>query len=63
MQAYEDALVKTSTKYTPWYVIPANRNWYRDFVIIKIITETMNELKMSYPEPIENIKQYKSLIN
>ncbi|MCD6576770.1 MAG: polyphosphate kinase 2 family protein [Anaerolineaceae bacterium] len=63
MQAYEDALVKTSTKYAPWYVIPANRNWYRDFVIIKIITETMNELKMSYPEPIENIKQYKSLIN
>ena len=62
MLAYEDALTKTSTALAPWYVIPANRNWYRDYVIIKIITETLKELKMIYPKPVENIKQYKSLL-
>ena len=62
MQVYEDALTKTSAAHAPWYVIPANRNWYRDYVIIKIITETLKKLKMTYPKPIENIKQYKSLL-
>jgi PPK2 family polyphosphate:nucleotide phosphotransferase len=62
MRAYEDALIKTSTARAPWYVIPANRNWYRDYVIIKIITETLKKLKMTYPKPVENIEQYKSLL-
>jgi len=62
MRAYEGALTKTSTVRAPWYVIPANRNWYRDYVIIKIITETLKKLKMVYPQPVENIKQYKSLL-
>ena len=62
MRAYEDALTKTSTAHAPWYVIPANRNWYRDYVIIKIITETLKKLKMAYPKPVDNIKQYKSLL-
>ena len=62
MRAYEDALTKTSTANAPWYVIPANRNWYRDYLIIKIITETLKKLKMAYPQPVENIKQYKSML-
>jgi len=62
MRAYEDALTKTSTEHAPWYVIPANRNWYRDYVIIKIITEALKKLKMTYPKPVENIKHYKSLL-
>jgi len=62
MRAYEDALIKTSTMLAPWYVIPANRNWYRDYAIIKIITETLKKLKMTYPKPVENIKQYKLML-
>jgi len=62
MRAYEDVLIKTSTVRASWYVIPANRNWYRDYVIIKIITEALKKLKMTYPQPVENIKQYKSLL-
>jgi PPK2 family polyphosphate:nucleotide phosphotransferase len=62
MRAYEDALTKTSTARAPWFIIPANRNWYRDYVIIKIITEALKKLKMAYPKPVENIKQYKSML-
>lgn len=62
IEAYEDVLSKTSTDYAPWYVIPANRNWYRDYVITSIITNTLKKLKMSYPNPIENIEQYKTLL-
>ena len=51
MQAYEDALEKTSTKYAPWYIVPANKKWYRDLVVASVILETLKDLKMDYPQP------------
>lgn len=54
-QAYEDMLNKTSTKTAPWYVIPANRKWYRDWVIATILVKKLKGLKMKYPEPEEDL--------
>jgi PPK2 family polyphosphate:nucleotide phosphotransferase len=53
--AYEDALNKTSTEYAPWYVVPANRKWYRDLVISTVLVDTLNGLKMKYPEPKDDL--------
>jgi polyphosphate kinase 2 (PPK2 family) len=50
-RAYEDALSRTSTEWAPWYVVPANQKWYRNYVIGSIIVETLEGLKMKYPEP------------
>jgi PPK2 family polyphosphate:nucleotide phosphotransferase len=55
MKAYQDVLNETSTKYAPWYVVPANRKWYRDLVISTILVETLKDLKMNYPAPQENL--------
>ena len=55
MEAYRVALEKTSTDYAPWYVIPANRKWYRNLVISSIIIETLKGLNMAYPEPEEGL--------
>jgi polyphosphate kinase 2 (PPK2 family) len=55
MQAYEDVLSKTSTEHAPWYVIPANRKWYRDLVISSVLVETLEGLKMKYPQSEENL--------
>lgn len=49
MDAYEGVLGKTSTDVAPWYVIPADRKWYRNLVISKIIIDTMKSLNMEYP--------------
>lgn len=54
-QAYEDALNKTSTKHAPWYVVPANRKWYRDLVISSVLVETLEGLKMQYPTSKDNL--------
>jgi PPK2 family polyphosphate:nucleotide phosphotransferase len=54
--AYQDAIAKTSTEYAPWYVIPANRKWYRNLVISTIIIETLKSLNMSYPAPEEGLE-------
>ena len=51
MEAYEDVLSKTSTEWAPWYVVPANKKWYRDLVISETLIETLKDLKMSYPAP------------
>ncbi len=55
MQAYEDVLNKTSTDAAPWYIVPANHKWYRDFVISKILVKKLEELNMKFPEPEENL--------
>jgi PPK2 family polyphosphate:nucleotide phosphotransferase len=56
MEAYEDAIMKTSTKTAPWYVIPANRNWYRDLVITTLLVDQLKALKMSYPEEAPDLE-------
>jgi PPK2 family polyphosphate:nucleotide phosphotransferase len=51
--AYEDALSKTSTADSPWYVIPADKNWFRDLAISSILAETIADLKSDYPTPAD----------
>ena len=62
MKAFTEVFEKTSTDYAPWYIIPANRNWYRNYVVISIILNTLKNLNMKYPDPIDNIEQYETLI-
>jgi PPK2 family polyphosphate:nucleotide phosphotransferase len=53
--AYEDALEKTSTEHAPWYIVPANKKWYRNLVVATILVETLERLGMSTPEPEEDL--------
>ena len=50
-QAYEDALSKTSTEWSPWWVIPANAKWYRNHLVASIIVRALEKLDMELPEP------------
>src|SRR5688572_7304876 len=47
--AFDGALSKTSTAAAPWYVIPANRNWFRNLAVATILADTIAELKPRYP--------------
>lgn len=49
-RAYEDVLSKTSTPWAPWYVVPADRKWYRNLVIGTTVLETLQGFNMAYPE-------------
>ena len=50
-EAFEDALSRCSTENAPWFVIPANRKWFRNLAIASIVVEAMEGLNMKYPEP------------
>lgn len=48
--AYEDALSKTSTKWAPWYIVPANQKWYRNYVVGSILVDSLESLHIKYPK-------------
>jgi len=50
-EAFEDALAKCSTKHAPWYVVPAERRWFRNLLVARVLTETLDSLEMKYPKP------------
>jgi PPK2 family polyphosphate:nucleotide phosphotransferase len=50
MEAYQDALSATSTDCAPWYIVPSNHKWYRNWVISKILVDALKDLKMAYPK-------------
>lgn len=52
MKAYEDVITKTSTKFAPWYVVPADRKWYRNLCVARIMLDMLKKLNMEFP-PID----------
>ena len=48
-RAYDDAIEKTSTAHAPWFVVPADKKWYRDFAVLTILTSVLDTLKPAYP--------------
>ena len=50
MQAYESCLSATSTKYAPWYVVPADDKQNARLIVSQLILKTLTDLKLSYPE-------------
>ncbi|HOX36396.1 MAG TPA: polyphosphate kinase 2 family protein [Candidatus Brocadiia bacterium] len=59
MEAYEDVFEKCNTKCAPWYIIPANKKWFRNLAVSQIIVETLESLDMQYPEPKNGVASLK----
>ena len=55
--AYQDALSETSTADAPWYVVPSDQKWFRNLVISSVLVDTLESLKLSYPEPAADLDQ------
>ena len=49
-RAYRDAIEKCATKEAPWYVIPSDHKWFRNFAVAEIVVRTLESFKMSYPK-------------
>jgi PPK2 family polyphosphate:nucleotide phosphotransferase len=56
MEAYEEALNTCTTKWSPWYIIPANAKWFRNWAVAQIIVETLDSMKLKYPQAINLLK-------
>ncbi len=61
-KAYEDMLSRTSTKWAPWYVVPANRNWYRNLVVSSVLVDALEKLDPQYPAFEGDVDEMKRLL-
>jgi PPK2 family polyphosphate:nucleotide phosphotransferase len=57
MGAYGRAISATSTEDAPWYVIPADRKWYRDWSLLSILVETLTDMDPRFPDPVPDIEK------
>jgi PPK2 family polyphosphate:nucleotide phosphotransferase len=55
IEAFDEALSRCSTDHAPWYVIPANKKWFRNLAVAGILADTLDDLKPRYPEPTEDL--------
>jgi len=47
--AFEDAITRCSTAWAPWYVVPANHKWFRNYVVARAIVERLEEMNPQFP--------------
>jgi PPK2 family polyphosphate:nucleotide phosphotransferase len=55
--AYEEMLRKCSTKYAPWYLIPANHKWFRNLAVSQILRDTLDSMDLKFPQPAAGSKK------
>jgi PPK2 family polyphosphate:nucleotide phosphotransferase len=57
-EAYEAALSQCSTSHAPWFIVPANKKWFRNMAVARTLVESLESLDLKYPEPeagLENL--------
>ncbi len=56
LKAYEEALSRTSQKHAPWYVVPANKKWFRNLVVATILVKALEDLDIQVPKAAEDLQ-------
>jgi PPK2 family polyphosphate:nucleotide phosphotransferase len=56
-KAYEAVLSRCSTKWAPWYIVPANHKWYRNLYVARTVVQTLADLNLKYPEPTMDLSK------
>jgi PPK2 family polyphosphate:nucleotide phosphotransferase len=55
-KAYEEAIRNCASPESPWYVVPADNRWFRDYAVMQIVADTLDGLDLSYPAPDPELK-------
>lgn len=58
--AYAAALERTSTDVAPWYVVPSDRKWYRNWAVSELLQETLEEIDPHYPDVSLDVPQLRN---
>jgi PPK2 family polyphosphate:nucleotide phosphotransferase len=57
MTAYSEAIMETSTDIAPWYVVPADRKWYRNWAITSLLIEALEGLGLAWPTATFSVEE------
>jgi PPK2 family polyphosphate:nucleotide phosphotransferase len=56
-EAYEEALHRCSTDWAPWYVVPANKKWFRNYLVAELTVEALDRMRLKYPPPTVDVSK------
>jgi PPK2 family polyphosphate:nucleotide phosphotransferase len=59
-EAYRVALTRCSTTAAPWFVIPSDRKWYRNWAVAALLLDTLEQLDPQYPAPSYDVAEQKA---
>jgi PPK2 family polyphosphate:nucleotide phosphotransferase len=62
MKAYQAVLERCNTEHAPWYVIPADRKWYRNWAVAQLLTEHLRALDLDWPAADYDVEQEKARV-
>ncbi|HET7901535.1 MAG TPA: PPK2 family polyphosphate kinase [Candidatus Nanopelagicales bacterium] len=60
--AYQDALGRCSTDTAPWYVVPGDRKWYRDWVLANVLVDALRDMNPTFPPPDFDVAEQRRLV-
>lgn len=55
--AYQDIINRCSNLWAPWYIIPANKKWFRNLVVALVIVDMLERMKPKFPKPTINLSK------
>ena len=55
--AYQDAIQRCSSDAAPWYIVPANRKWYRNLAVSEALVETLREYRKSWSTALDTMSK------
>jgi len=61
IDAFEDALTKCSTHHAPWFVIPSNHKWFRNFAVSQIVADALDNMDLKFPKPTVDLNEIRQL--
>jgi PPK2 family polyphosphate:nucleotide phosphotransferase len=59
-QAYQDMLERCITDAAPWYLVPADRKWYRNWAVAKLLVEQLGDMKLAWPEADFDVEEQRA---
>jgi PPK2 family polyphosphate:nucleotide phosphotransferase len=62
MRAYQTVLERCNTQHAPWYLIPADRKWYRNWAVAQLLTEHLRALDLDWPAADYDVEQEKARV-
>ena len=57
LEAFDEALERTSTSHAPWFTIPCDRKWFRNLAVARIVLDALEGMKLKYPVPTVDLDQ------
>ena len=60
--AYGDAIGRCNAEHTPWHVIPADRKWYRNWAMTRLLIEQLEDMDLSWPAADFDVEEMKARV-